>query len=246
MRRTSYFIAAALIAMGLVACNKEATTSADSTQPRNAPDSTAAVAEKANPEPAPVTKAEPPESVDKIKPEAKVAIPAPARKITIPAGTKLHVALLDSVSSDKSQNGDQFMASLTEPVVIGGKTVLAKGTKVRGRVVEANESGRVKGRASLVLTLSEIVRDGKPVSISTHSYTAVAESTKKRDAGIIGGAAGVGAAIGAVAGGGKGAAIGAAAGGGAGTGTVLATKGKDVRYGPEQKLTFSLSNPIEI
>jgi hypothetical protein len=106
------------------------------------------------------------------------------------------VALLDGVSSDKSRSGDSFMASLTEPIVANGKTVLATGTKIRGRVVDANDSGRVKGRASLALKLTEIVREnGKSVSISTKQYTAVAQPTKKRDAAIIGGGAS-GAAIG--------------------------------------------------
>ena len=84
------------------------------------------------------------------------------------------------------------------------------------------------------------------MAISTKPFTAVAESTKKRDAGIIAGGAGVGAAIGAIAGGGKGAAIGAAVGGGAGTGTVLATRGKQINYGPETRLLFTLASPVEI
>ena len=67
-----------------------------------------------------------------------------------------------------------------------------------------------------------------------------------RDAAIIGGGAGVGAAIGAIAGGGKGAAIGAAVGGGAGTGTVLATKGKEIHYSPETRIPFTLTTSIEI
>jgi hypothetical protein len=136
---------------------------------------------------------------------------------------------------------------LAEPVVIHGKTVLAKGTKAQGRVVEAKESGRVKGRATLELKLTEIVlKDGKTVEVATKTYTAVAASTKKRDGAIIGGGAGAGALIGALAGGGKGAAIGAAVGGGAGAGTVLATKGKEIHYAPETRLPFTLSGPLEI
>jgi hypothetical protein len=177
-------------------------------------------------------------AVDKPKPEPKVVVPA---------GTKLRVALLDAVSSDKSKAGDPFLASLTEPVVIDGKTVLSKGTKVRGRVVEAEGAGRVKGRAMLELTLTQIVRaEEKAISIATKPYTVVAEATKKRDAAIIAGGAGVGAAIGAITGGGKGAAVGAAVGGGAGTGTVLATKGKEIRYGVEHPLSFTLANSIQI
>jgi hypothetical protein len=214
-----YVLTLGILLTGVVACSKAPSeTSADSTAP--------AAAEKSG------------SFLDKLKPEPK---------ITIPAGTRLRVALIDGVSSNQNSSGDQFMASLTDPVVIDGKTVLAKGTKVRGRVVDAKESGRVKGRASIQLRLTDIIRDNaKDVAISTKTFSAVAEPTKKRDAAIIGGGAGLGAAIGAIAGGGKGAAVGAAVGGGAGTGTVLATKGKEIHYAPETRLTFTLAQSVEI
>ena len=242
MRRILYLIAIVVVVSGAVACGKEATTNANSAPPSNAP--AAAVADNVKPEPAADVKGVPevkaPDAADKPKPAPQ------ATKTTIPAGTRLSVALLDGVSSDKSEAGDSFTASLTQPVVINGKTILAKGTKVRGRVVDAQESGRVKGLASLKLTLTEVVHNGKPIEISTKTYTAVAQKSTKRDAAIVGGAAGIGAAIGAIAGGGKGAAIGAAAGGAGGTGTVLATKGNEVRYGVEHLLSFTLSAPTEI
>jgi hypothetical protein len=222
MNRTLHAMVAAALLTGIVGCSNEpTTTSADSLKPANAVAAPGA------------------DKVEKVKVE-------PKPKTIIPAGTKLRVALLQAVSSDKSRAGEQFMTSLTEPVVIDGNTVLPKGTKIRGRVMNAQESGRVKGRASLQLTLTEIVREGGNVSVSTKPYTAIAESTKKRDAAVIGGGAGLGAAIGAIAGGGKGAAIGAAVGGGAGTGTVLATKGKEVRYGAEHLISFTLANSVEI
>ena len=170
----------------------------------------------------------------------------PEAKSVIPAGTRLRVALTNAVSSDKSRPGDPFMGVLAEPVVIDGETLLEKGTEVRGRVVDAKGSGRVKGRAVIQLTLTEIVHDGNALNISTKPYSAIAESTKKRDAAIIGGGAGVGAAIGALVGGGKGALIGAGVGGGAGTGTVLATKGKEIRYSPETRIPFTLARSVEI
>jgi hypothetical protein len=188
------------------------------------------------------------DSADSTKKSAGVMGKVKAEpRITIPAGTRLRVALIDSVSTNKSSPGDQFMASLSEPVIVEGKMVLNKGTKVRGRVIDVKDSGRVKGRASIQLMLTEIIRDDqKALAISTKPYSAVAEATKKRDAGIIAGGAGIGAAIGALTGGGKGAAVGAAIGGGAGTGTVLATKGKDIHYGPETRINFTLASPAEI
>jgi hypothetical protein len=57
--------------------------------------------------------------------------------------------------------------------------VLAKGTMVRGQVVDAKVSGRVKGRESLELRLTEIVRgNGRSIDISTKPYTAVADATR--------------------------------------------------------------------
>jgi hypothetical protein len=63
---------------------------------------------------------------------------------------------------------------------------------------------------------------------------------------VAGGAAGVGAAIGAIAGGKKGAGVGAIVGGAAGTGTVLATKGKEVEVGSESRVKFTLEKDAEL
>jgi len=217
VKRNVQVVIAGFLCLMLAACNSApSTTSADSV---NKP------AEESQPQP----------------------VPANKPLTTIPEGTKLRVSLIDPVNSDKNRAGDRFSASLAEPVVIDGDIILSKGTKVYGRVVEAKRSGRVKGRASVELKLTAIVlKDGRALDISTKTYTAVAPATKKRDAAIIGGGAGLGAAIGAIAGGAKGALIGAAVGGGAGTGTVLATRGKEIHYPPETRLQFTLASPIEI
>ena len=167
-------------------------------------------------------------------------------KITLPAGTPLRVALQNGVGSDTSTPGSEFSAVLAAPVVIDGKTVLEKGTAVVGRVTDVKKSGRVKGRASISLTLTSLVRDKKSIPIATQTYVGVAKSTRKRDVALIGGAAGVGAAIGAIVGGGKGAATGADIGGAGGTGTVLATRGADVHFPPESRLRFVLANAIDV
>jgi len=180
------------------------------------------------------------------KPDIASSAKAVMVKTTIPEGAKLHVALIDGVSTTNSTEGEEFMASLSEPVIVDGKTVLDKGTKVKGHVTDVEKSGHIKGRASIRLILTEVVHDGKDVSISTKPYVAVAQGTKKRDAEIIGGGAGIGALIGGLAGGGKGALIGAGVGGGAGTGTVIAIKGKEIHYPPETKLSFTLASPVTI
>ncbi len=166
--------------------------------------------------------------------------------VVIPSGTLLKVSLLDAVDSDTSSTGDHFLASLSEDVVSDGVTFLQKGAQFRGRVVSVEEAGRVKGRATISLALTDIVQGDRMIPITTGTFSASADSTEKRDAGVIAGGAGVGAVIGAIAGGKKGAAIGGATGGGAGTGVVLATKGKGIHYGPETRLNFTLSTSVRL
>jgi len=177
-------------------------------------------------------------------PAAKAA--AVKEKLMIPSGTVLKVLLIDGLNSDTNSAGDRFLASLAEPVVVDGITLLPKGMKVRGHVIEVEDSGRVKGQASIRLALTDIMQGNRTIAITTDTFTATADSSTARDAGIIAGGAGVGAAIGAIAGGKKGAGIGAIVGGSAGTGTVLATKGKEIRYPPETGLSFTLANSVQM
>jgi hypothetical protein len=164
----------------------------------------------------------------------------------IPSGTELRVLLVDPLSTDTNSAGDRFLATMAESVVIDGTTVLPKGTKVRGRVVGIEDSGRVKGLASIQLALTDIMQSDRMIAITTHTFGATADSSKRRDGEIIAGGAGIGAAIGAIAGGKKGAAIGAVTGGGAGTGVILATKGKEIHYGPETRLSFTLAKSVQM
>jgi hypothetical protein len=169
-----------------------------------------------------------------------------APKITLPSGTSLSVVLQQGVGTDSSSPGAMFSAVLADSVLIDGKTVLEKGSPVAGRVVDVQKAGRVKGKATLSLALTSVEHEGKPVQIETRTYVGVAKDNKKRDVAMIGGGAGIGAAIGAIAGGGKGAATGAAIGGAGGTGAVLATRGDDLHYPPESRLNFVLSKPVDL
>jgi len=184
---------------------------------------------------------------------ASVPTPAPAppkpsipATVQIPEGTELTVLLIDPISTGKNSAGDQFMASLADPIVVDGRSVVERGTKVQGRVVDAEGSGRVKGKANIRLVLTSILDSGKTYPIVTKPFVAEAASGKKRDAGMIGGGAGLGAVIGAIAGGKGGAAKGAIIGGGVGTGAVLATKGKEVEFDSETKLKFTLDKDAQL
>jgi hypothetical protein len=69
------------------------------------------------------------------------------RDVTLPAGTTLRLDLASSVSSDASKVEDPVSARVREAVVIDGQTVVPTGASLSGVVTEADDSGRVKGRA---------------------------------------------------------------------------------------------------
>jgi hypothetical protein len=174
------------------------------------------------------------------------AEPQRERTETVPKGTPVTVVLADAIATDKNQEGDTFTAHLAEAITVDGNVVANKGAQVTGHIVKIDEPGRVKGKARLEMVLDEIQTRAGTHKLSTEPFTAVSEDTHGRDAAEIAGGAGVGAAIGAIAGGKKGAAIGAIIGGGTGTTTVLLTKGKQLQLEPETKINFVLSQDVDL
>jgi hypothetical protein len=134
-----------------------------------------------------------------------------------------------ALSSATSKQGDAIVARLAQDVKLGEKVVLKQGTELRGRVVSATQSGRVKGRAHLAFDFDRVVVGGSEREVALRAVDITAESSKGKDAKIVGGGAGAGLIIGAIVDGKKGAVIGTAVGAAAGTGAVLATRGKDVQ-----------------
>jgi hypothetical protein len=178
---------------------------------------------------------------------AAQANPEPVRaEVEIPRGVTLHVRLDEPVNTKRNRAGDSFRATLSSPVVVEGQTLLPVGTVFTGHVTDAEDSGRLKGRAVLALTLDGFRMDGAEHRIQTDRVVRQSESHKKRNIAFIGGGSGLGAAIGAIAGGGKGALIGAMAGGAAGTATDAATGKLEVSLPVESALSFSLRSPVSL
>jgi len=176
--------------------------------------------------------------------------PAPprpvVREVTIPAGTTLRLDLATGVASDTSKVEDTVRATLRQAVLVDGETVLAPGTELAGVVTEADDSGRVKGRARVAYRFNSLRHAGDRYDITTATIAHQAEATKGEDAKKIAIGAGAGAALGAILGGGSGAAKGAAIGGAGGTGVVLATKGREVRLAPGANVSTRLTAPITV
>jgi hypothetical protein len=170
--------------------------------------------------------------------------PEPAfRELTIPAGTSLSVTMLTTVTSNGSKPEDRIKGSIAKPVTVSGTTALPVGTQLTGSVMQANESGRVKGRASVEFRFDHMVVNGESMRVETAAVTREAAADTKSDVKKGGLGAGAGAIVGGIIGGGKGAAIGAVAGG---AGTVLATKGNEVEVPSGTVVSVLLQDPVTV
>ncbi len=170
-----------------------------------------------------------------------------AGEVRLAAGTVIPVRLETTVSSATSRPGDVVLAVVRSDVLHRGRVVIPAGSEVRGRVVSARRSGKVKGRAYLAVSFESVNIEGRDHPLSIRTLSAVAPSTAKKDAAVIGGGAGAGALVGALVDGREGARKGALIGGAAGTGVVLGTRGKEVTFpaGGRYRLRLARASVVE-
>lgn len=194
---------------------------------------------------APAAPVAPPAAPSNLRVNTESAPPAPqSASGELPAGTNIVVRMIDGIDSQNSSVGQTFAASVDEPVMLNGDTVVPRGADAVVKLVDAKESGKLTGRAELTLDLVSVKVNGRAVDVNTQTVSRESASRGQRTAKVAGGAAALGAIIGAIAGGGTGAAIGAAAGGAAGAGAEVVTKGQRVQIPSETRLTFTLDTPV--
>jgi len=178
--------------------------------------------------------APPPPPVEKPKP------------IVVPTGTTLTVTVGQALSSKTSQSGQTFIATLAQPVSIGGRTAIPAGSTISGTVVTAKSKGKIKGQGELTLTLTSVTVKGQNYNIQTAAWDSTVKGKGKRTAVATGGGAAGGALIGGIAGGGKGAGIGALVGAGAGLLGGSLTGNQQIEIPAESALSFRLSAPLTL
>jgi Protein kinase domain len=170
--------------------------------------------------------------------EADVVIPAAPPEILVPIGTPVFASLVDDLNTDRAQVGDAFRAVLDEPIAVHSHEFAAAGTTMSGRIVGLS---RQRGQLFVELALTEMVLDGKRITLRTNVYRVVAPTAggaPTLSTLIIGAIGGAGA--GALSGGKQGAAVGAAA-------AALATErspGRTVAVVSGIHLAFKLAEPL--
>lgn len=175
-------------------------------------------------------------------------------EFVVPNGTMVTAILENDIVTDVSQNNDRFEMVVQSPNEF-------RGAIIEGYLSGISRSGKVSGRSQITFNFERItLRDGRiydfagylqgvvdengePVKVDTEG-TAKGDSQTKETVKRGGIGAGIGAIIGAIAGGGKGAAIGAVIGGTAGAGSVIVQGKDDLELKKGSMITIQSSSPI--
>lgn len=263
MKRLSLALVSVL---ALAACQKQAASerTAEATPPAAAawatPTPPAGQGAPAGTPPAPAATSSQPQPVEPAAPAAAAPVeptPAPTpvptpeptptpRPRVVASGTALPIVLKEALSTKTAQPEQRVAAELAEDVVVDGDVLLPAGSEVRGHVVSSLRSGRVKGKAQLVVAFDQVHAGGKTYRIDATGLDVTAGKSTGKDAKIVGGAAAGGVLIGAIAGGGSGAAKGGLIGGAAGGAAVLATRGKEVELPAGSRHTIELKKSLRL
>ena len=165
--------------------------------------------------------------------------------IVIPDEYPLVMRMEEKISTKTHFAGQRFKATLLDPIVIDGNEIANAKAEVEGFIVEVDQGGRVEGVAHMILEVRKVkLSSGQWLEVKVTPERFYAKPSKLRDACVVAGVTGAGAAVGGVAGGGGGAATGAVAGAAVGTAAVLLTKGKPVEFAVEEKVVFRTKGKI--
>ena len=268
-RSTGWLVLAFTLALGLPACQKQASSDLSSMPP----DQTTAMNDPApqpvpepvvevtpTPAPTPTTTAVKPapkktSTQHASSPKSTKAVPASeSRTVSLPAGSTFEVEIATRVSTGESNVGDKIEAKLLQPLHgDDGSTIAPAGALLHGEVAEltrASKSRSEEDRASVKLAFTSVETiDGEKTLAATvtNVESLKAGSTTKRDALVIGGSAAAGAVLGKVLGKDtKDAMIGGLAGAVIGTGVVMAQKGHELEIPAGSKLSLRSDQPITV
>ncbi len=168
------------------------------------------------------------------------------RQVLVPAGALIRIRVNQGISTHRAQPGTVFDGTVLNDVVADGAVAIPRGASVQGTVVEAKDSGALKGRAELSLQLTRLILGGQSYALASDVWSQQGADKTKHTVNSAIGLGALGAVIGAVAGGGSGAAIGAGVGGAAGVASSAASPDGRVIVPPEAILTFHTAQPTPV
>jgi hypothetical protein len=175
----------------------------------------------------------------------------------VPSGTVLMVRLDTTLATFSNRVGDPFRGSITQPIVVDGKTVLPAGTAVEGRVTKVVEPRRISGKPTIgILPEAVILPTGERYYLdATLTDTSIpgtdvnnegqfkGSGHDRRDTIVQGGGTAGGMLVGGLVGGPVGILVGGAIGAGATT-THWLVKHRSATLPAGTQLTLELNRPL--
>ena len=184
-------------------------------------------------------------------PATSAASPSAAATRTLPAGTEIHAALDDSISSRRDSAGREITAEVMQAVSdAGGVVVVPAGARVRLTVTQLSPAGsRSASDGQLALRVDAITIGDSVVPVKARIQQVPHELQGRGVTGSEAAKVGAGAAAGAVAGrvlGGdaKGAVIGGVVGAAGGAAVATQTAKRDVVVAARTPVSFVLEAPL--
>jgi hypothetical protein len=168
---------------------------------------------------------------------------------TLPAGTEIHAALDDSITSRQDTVGTTVSAHVMENVTgPDGRTLIAAGTPVRFTITRIRPAMSKSSQGRLALRADGIALGGglRPVQATVQPVPRElrGRGVTGSEAAKVGGGAAAGAVIGGVVGKTKGAVIGGVAGAAAGAVVASQTATRDVVVKPKTPVVVVLTAPL--
>jgi hypothetical protein len=207
---------------------------------------------------------EPPQTARNTAPIAE-AKPNASTDYVVKAGTRIPLALINSVSTKHAAPGDHVYLESVFPIVVDAKIVIPPGTYVSGTVTQVKRPGRLKGRGELYIRFDSLILpngvtrdfrsrvggiDGRASEdLDRTEGKITSEGNKAGDLRTVAEAGAAGATIGSIAGvsaghSGLGAGAGAAAGAAAGLAAVLLSRGPDAMLSKGTQLDMVLDRDL--
>jgi len=182
-----------------------------------------------------------------------------AQTNSVPAGTALMVRLDTTLATFSNKAGDPFRASVTQPVMVNGQTVIPAGATVEGRVTRVSEPRRISGKPTIGILPEAVIMpngeryylDATLTDTNIHGSDVNSEGQFKgsthdrRDTIEQGGGTAGGMLIGGLAGGPVGVLVGGAIGAGATTGHWLA-KHRSATLPAGTQMTLELNRALSL
>ncbi|OGH96440.1 MAG: hypothetical protein A2104_06770 [Candidatus Melainabacteria bacterium GWF2_32_7] len=187
-------------------------------------------------------------------------VPPLQGRIVLPRGAELNAAISSPISSEYARTGDTVTAMLNADISSGGSVILPAGTRVEGRVVDAEKAGRMGKNGKLNIRFNTATtpngkrypisgkiatEDGTGIVYGGTSVTTLTRAAKNTAIGAAGGAI-AGVALGGITGKpGTGAWSGTAIGSGAGLLSTFATRGIEAVIPGNTRIDIVLDQDLE-